>query len=78
MEQLDKNPAIIKLLKYGKEKKVLSYEEVNNMLPEEILNSDQIEDVLTLLEKNNILLEDAEDGSVVVSSRDTGYRIVGR
>ncbi|QEN05893.1 RNA polymerase sigma factor RpoD [Thiospirochaeta perfilievii] len=66
MAQLDKNPAIIKLLEYGRKKRVLSYEEVNNMLPEDILNSDQIEDVLTLIEKNNILLEDDEDGSVVV------------
>ncbi|MGL1894042.1 MAG: RNA polymerase sigma factor RpoD [Spirochaetaceae bacterium] len=65
MEQLDKNPEIIKLLEYGRKKKVLSYEEVNNMLPEDLLNSDQIEEVLTLIEKNNILLED-DDGSVVV------------
>lgn len=66
MAQLDKNPAIIKLLEFGRKKRVLSYEEVNNMLPEDLLNSDQIEDVLTLLEKNNILLEDDEDGSVTV------------
>ncbi len=66
MAQLDKNPAIIKLLEYGRKKKVLSYEEVNSMLPEDLLNSDQIEDVLTLIEKNNILLEDDEDGSVTV------------
>ena len=67
MGQLEKDPAIIKLLEYGREKRVLSYEEVNNMLPENLLNSDQIEDVLTLIEKNNILLEDDEDGSVVVT-----------
>ncbi|MBN2617667.1 MAG: RNA polymerase sigma factor RpoD [Spirochaetales bacterium] len=66
MAQLDKNPAIIKLLEYGRKKKVLSYDEVNNMLPDDLLNSDQIEEVLTLLENNNILLEDDDDGSVMV------------
>lgn len=66
MAELDKNPAIVKLLEYGKKKRILSYDEVNNMLPEDLLNSDQIEDVLTLLENNNILLEDDDDGSVMV------------
>jgi RNA polymerase primary sigma factor len=57
--QLD--PAVIKLIEYAKEKKSLSYEELQDYLPEHIANSDKIEEVLALLEANNVQLieEDA-------------------
>jgi len=50
------DPAIIKLLEYGKQKKTLSYEELSDFLPEHITNSDKIEQVLALLEANNVQL----------------------
>jgi len=48
------DPAIIKLLEYAKEKKTLSFEELQDFLPEHI--SDKIEQVLALLEANNVQL----------------------
>jgi RNA polymerase primary sigma factor len=57
-QQLD--PAIEKLLVYAKAKKSISYDELNDFLPEEILNSDKIEEVLALLESNNIHLEEED------------------
>jgi len=48
------DPEIIKLLEYAKEKKVLSFEELQDLLPEHI--SDKIEQVLALLEANNVQL----------------------
>ena len=50
------DPSIIKLLEYTKVKKTLSYEELSDILPEHITNTDKIEQVLALLEANNIQL----------------------
>lgn len=59
MTDLQLDPAILKLVAYAKEKKVLSYEELSDYLPEHIANSDKIEEVLTVLEENNVqLIED--------------------
>jgi RNA polymerase primary sigma factor len=57
------DPAIIKLLEYGKEKKTLSYEELSDFLPEHITNSDKIEQVLALLEANNVQLIEEDSSS---------------
>ncbi|MCL2720138.1 MAG: RNA polymerase sigma factor RpoD [Treponema sp.] len=57
------DPAIIKLLEYGKVKKTLSYEELSDFLPEHITNSDKIEQVLALLEANNVQLVEEESSS---------------
>ncbi|HVO39133.1 MAG TPA: RNA polymerase sigma factor region1.1 domain-containing protein, partial [Spirochaetia bacterium] len=52
------DPAIRKLLEYAKGKKSVSYDEVNDFLPDSIVHSDRIEEVISLLEKHNIKLED--------------------
>ncbi len=58
MTELLNDPAVNKLLEYAKQKKKITYEEVNDFLPDEIANSDKIEDVFSLLEKNNIEIEE--------------------
>jgi RNA polymerase primary sigma factor len=50
------DPAVLKLIEYAKEKKTLSYDELSDFLPEHIVNSDKIEQVLALLESNNVQL----------------------
>jgi RNA polymerase primary sigma factor len=57
---LQNDPAIKKLLEYAKGKKSISYDEVNDFLPDSIVHSDRIEEVIALLEKNSIKLEDEE------------------
>jgi RNA polymerase primary sigma factor len=57
---IQNDPAIKKLLEYAKGKKSISYDEVNDFLPDSIVHSDRIEEVITLLEKNSIKLEDEE------------------
>ncbi|MDR2193318.1 MAG: RNA polymerase sigma factor RpoD [Treponema sp.] len=58
-EDVALDPAVIKLIEYAKEKKVLSYEELSDYLPEYITNTDKIEEVWALLQKNNVqLIED--------------------
>lgn len=61
MTELQTNPAVIKLLEYGKKKKSLTYDEVNDLLPESIVNSEKIEDVFTLLEENKISLDEEQE-----------------
>jgi len=62
-EDISMDPAVIKLIEYAKEKKILSYEELSDYLPEHIANSDKIEQVLTLLEANNVQLIEEEGAS---------------
>ena len=58
--ELADDPAVRKLLEYAKGKKSVSYDEVNDFLPDSIVHSDRIEEVIGLLEKHNIKLEDEE------------------
>ncbi len=41
-----------------KRKKKITYDELNDYLPDYIVNSDKIEDVIALIEKNNIVIEE--------------------
>ena len=54
MTDQELDPAIVKLVEYGKTKKVLNWDEINEMLPPEILNSDKMDTVLMVLEQNKI------------------------
>ncbi|MFW5995520.1 MAG: sigma-70 factor domain-containing protein, partial [Spirochaetia bacterium] len=61
--ELQNEPAISKLIEYAKNKTTISYEEVNEILPESIVNSEKMDDVISLLGKHNVRLED-EDAEV--------------
>ncbi|HYW84505.1 MAG TPA: sigma-70 family RNA polymerase sigma factor, partial [Spirochaetia bacterium] len=58
--ELKDDPAMRKLLEYAKGKKSVSYDEVNDFLPDVIVSSDRIEEVIALLQKHNIKLEDED------------------
>jgi len=58
--ELKDDPAMRKLLEYAKGKKSVSYDEVNDFLPDAIVSSDRIEEVIALLQKHNIKLEDED------------------
>ena len=45
------NPAVEKLLAHAKFKGEISYDEINDFLPDSIINSDKIEDVMALYRK---------------------------
>ncbi len=57
---LELDPAIAKLLEYGRTKKTISFDELSDFLPEHLLNSDKIDGILALLEANNIQLEEED------------------
>ncbi|WP_319561596.1 RNA polymerase sigma factor RpoD [Marispirochaeta sp.] len=58
MTELLNDPAVTKLLEYAKKKKKITYDEVNDFLPEEIVNSEKIEDVFSLLEQHHVEIEE--------------------
>ena len=58
MSDLKNDPAIIKLLKYAKEKKSITYDEVSDLLPENIVNTDKMDEVLAILASNKIKIEE--------------------
>jgi len=63
MTDLQLDPAVAKLIEYAKDKKTLSYDELSDFLPENIVNSDKMDAVLVLLEANNVqLIEDESSG----------------
>ncbi len=60
MSELEKDPAIIKLLEYAKHKKTISYDEVQDFLPDAIVNSEKMDEVIALLAEHNIHLEEED------------------
>lgn len=60
MSDLQNEPAIIKLIEFAKGKKSITYDEVNDFLPDNIVNSDRIDEVIAILERHNIKLEDED------------------
>ncbi len=63
MKEMQHDPALEKLLEYAKKRQVISYDEINDFLPEEVVNSDKMDDVIALLGKNNIRLEEEEEAA---------------
>ncbi|MDR1215625.1 MAG: RNA polymerase sigma factor RpoD [Treponema sp.] len=55
-EDIALDPTVIKLFEYAREKKIISQDDVNERLPDYITNTDKIEEVWSLLIKNNIQL----------------------
>ena len=54
-----KEKSLAKLILLGKDKGFLTYEEVNSMIPGDIISSDEIDDILTILGNENIKIVDA-------------------
>lgn len=54
MSELENDASVQKLIEYAKEKKSITYDEVNDFLPDSITNTDKIEEVMNLLEKTRL------------------------
>lgn len=80
--ELQNDPAITKLIDYAKNRKTISYEEIQEFLPENIVNSEKMEEVISLLGKHNVRLDDEdaeiseEDVEQVVKQEKKRQRIV--
>ena len=76
-QELD--PVVIKLLEYAKDKQIISWDEINEILGQDFVNSPKMEDVLQLLTQNNIqvmeedtLDEDEEDAEEALEDEEEG------
>lgn len=65
MSDILKDPSVLKLLEFAKKKKTINYDEISDFLPEYISGSEGINDVLALLEKNKIKIEETAAELVV-------------
>jgi RNA polymerase primary sigma factor len=52
--KLEKKKELQKLIALGKEKGFLTYEEINDALPEDVTESDELDEVMALIEDNDI------------------------
>ena len=57
-QQLD--PAVAKLLDYAKSRKEITWEEINDILTPEVVNSDKMDDILIVLNKNGISIQEED------------------
>jgi RNA polymerase primary sigma factor len=60
MSKVDKKKELQKLISTGKEKGFLTYEEINEALPEEVTESDELDEVMALIEDADIEVVESE------------------
>lgn len=60
MSKLEKKKELQKLITAGKEKGFLTYEEINEALPDNITESDELDEVMALIEENDIEIVENE------------------
>ncbi len=70
MSKIEKKKELLKLIATGKEKGFLTYEEINEALPEEVTESEELDEVMALIEENEIEIVD----SAVAITKSCGYR----
>jgi RNA polymerase primary sigma factor len=59
-----------KLVALGRKKGHLTYEEINDFLPDEVISSEQIEKVFAVLEKENIEIVDSEEEAILANKKE--------
>jgi RNA polymerase primary sigma factor len=64
MMDQEQDPVLIKLIKYAKDKKAMTWDELNDLLSPEVINSDKIDGILAGLEKNGIRVIPDNDDSL--------------
>ena len=64
-----------KLISLGESKGFLTYDDVNDLLPSDIISSDQIDDIIMLFGEKNIDIIDAEKGEKLVVKKVADERV---
>ena len=55
-QEQELDPQVVKLLNYAKDKQIVSWDEINEILGQDFVNSPKMEDVLSLLNQKNITI----------------------
>jgi RNA polymerase primary sigma factor len=64
-----------KLITLGEEKGFLTYDDVNDLLPSDVISSDQIDDIIMLFGEKNIDIIDSDKGEKLVVKKTTDERV---
>ncbi|MCE5283581.1 MAG: RNA polymerase sigma factor RpoD [Deltaproteobacteria bacterium] len=64
-----------KLITLGEEKGFLTYDDVNDLLPSDVISSDQIDDIIMLFGEKNIDIIDTDKGEKLVVKKSTDERV---
>jgi len=71
MAEIKSNPMVIKLLGHAIESKAISFDEISDWLPEELVKSDAMNDVIALLESSGVEIIEDSKPSLAVSDPDS-------
>ncbi len=61
---------VSKILEVGKEKGYITYKQVNDILPDEVVSSEEIDDILLMLGENDIKIVEQEEKAVTIPDDD--------
>ncbi len=64
-----------KLITLGEEKGFLTYDDVNDLLPSDVISSDQIDDIIMLFGEKNIDIIDSDKGEKLVVKKSPDERV---
>jgi len=70
MKKIINSDEVKKLISLGEEKGFLTYDDVNDMLPSDIVSSDELDDVIMLFGEKNIDIVDVDKGDKVVLKKN--------
>lgn len=65
------------LISKGKERGYLTYDELNEALPEEALSPDKLDDMITIFDEMDIEIVDSEDEFMMMRSKTSGTPVMG-
>jgi RNA polymerase primary sigma factor len=65
-----KSDHVSRILAVGKEKGYITYKQVNDILPDEVVSSEEIDDILQMLGENDIKIVDREEKGPALSDDD--------
>ena len=75
LEKLTQVNEINQLISQGKQKGYLTYEEVNDVLPSDVIAPEQIDDLMHLFGENEIhIVDSASKGESLISNKDSGSK----
>jgi RNA polymerase primary sigma factor len=67
-----------KLITLGEEKGFLTYDDVNDLLPSDVISSDQIDDIIMLFGEKNIDIIDTDKGVKLLVKKSSDERVEGK
>ena len=67
-----------KLITLGEEKGFLTYDDVNDLLPSDVISSDQIDDIIMLFGEKNIDIIDTDKGEKLLVKKSSEERVEGK